>query len=409
MAVIPTGAIFKKLVFGSVDSSDYGIYITGEAVYNAPQRAVEMVSVPGRNGAIEIDQGRWENLEVTYSAGCFGDNQSDFATNIRNFRNAVCSQIGYQKLTDTYNSNEYRMALYLSGLDVSPESLSRAGKFKITFDCKPQRWLVSGESEQTVASGGKLTNPTLLDASPLLMVEGYGAINFNGYEIDIDNVELGNIVLCESKQNEQSITFDGSLVDAGDVITLQSLSAPVYHDFNSPVSWATQLTKSITKTNADCAGQSVSVNVYGPSVCAQFYIGAVYFAAGTAGSIVANCEVLSERNGTQTQNTHKLKVAYDGNDTISIEWAIDSGAYSSYIVGNFGELRTNSSVSALGHPTYIDCDLGECYMIKNGEIVSLNGVISLGSDLPSLASGENTITYDNTITQLKVVPRWWEL
>ena len=44
-----------QIIFGGVDSSDYGIYISGEAVYNAPQRAVEFVDVPGRNGAIAID------------------------------------------------------------------------------------------------------------------------------------------------------------------------------------------------------------------------------------------------------------------------------------------------------------------------------------------------------------------
>ena len=73
-----TGAIFNSLKFGGVDSADYGIYITGEAVYNAPVRAVEMVKVPGRNGAVAMDQGYWENIEVTYPAGVFGDAETNF-------------------------------------------------------------------------------------------------------------------------------------------------------------------------------------------------------------------------------------------------------------------------------------------------------------------------------------------
>jgi hypothetical protein len=33
-------AVFKSLTFDGINSLNYGIYITGEAVYNAPERAV---------------------------------------------------------------------------------------------------------------------------------------------------------------------------------------------------------------------------------------------------------------------------------------------------------------------------------------------------------------------------------
>ena len=41
-------AIRNSLMFGGVSSADYGIFISGEGVFNSPTRAVEMVSVPGR-------------------------------------------------------------------------------------------------------------------------------------------------------------------------------------------------------------------------------------------------------------------------------------------------------------------------------------------------------------------------
>ena len=58
MAVI--GNLFKNLTFGGICSADYDIYITGEAVYNAPARNVEMIDVPGRNGQLLIDYGTYE-------------------------------------------------------------------------------------------------------------------------------------------------------------------------------------------------------------------------------------------------------------------------------------------------------------------------------------------------------------
>ena len=157
---VKTGAIFNSLIFGGVNSADYGIYITGEAVYNAPERAVETVSVPGRNGAIVIDQGHWNNIQVTYPAGTFGKSQAEFREAVSAFRNAVLSQLGYQRLTDTYHPDEYRMAVYVSGLEVDPTHYGSAGEFKLKFDCKPQRWLTSGEQEITVGEWGETETAT---------------------------------------------------------------------------------------------------------------------------------------------------------------------------------------------------------------------------------------------------------
>ena len=112
MGVISTGAIFKTLTFDGRSSSEFNVYITGEGVFNAPERAVEMISIPGRNGAFALDYGRFENIEVTYNCGIAGDDDADFASAISDFRNWLCSRNGYVRLTDDYNAGEYRMAVY---------------------------------------------------------------------------------------------------------------------------------------------------------------------------------------------------------------------------------------------------------------------------------------------------------
>ena len=140
-------AVFKSLTFDGINSLNYGIYITGEAVYNAPERAVEMVAIPGRNGALAIDQGYFENIEVSYPCGCFAETQADFAEKVSAFRNAIASRYSYKRLTDEYNTDEYRLGLYKSGLEVSAVRYGTAGQFAITFDCKPQRFLLDGDAE----------------------------------------------------------------------------------------------------------------------------------------------------------------------------------------------------------------------------------------------------------------------
>lgn len=185
---IKTGEIFNSLVFGGVNSADYGIYITGEGVFNAPKRAVNMVAVPGRNGSIAIDQGHWENVEVTYPAGTFGMDESEFAKALSNFRNAIVSQIGYQRLTDTYHPDEYRMALYSEGLEVEPTTYNKAGEFELKFNCKPQRWLTSGEVPVTIGEWGA----TQEASGEMVTIESEGGEAAKSLVVTLEPIQSGS-------------------------------------------------------------------------------------------------------------------------------------------------------------------------------------------------------------------------
>ena len=196
-------AIFNTLTFDGINSLDKGIYITGAAVYNAPARAVEMITVPGKNGAIAIDQGYYENIPVRYPAGCFAHDAEAFAEKIDEFRNILTSRYTYKRLTDTYNPDEYRLGLYKSGLDVKTMHFNSAGEFDIEFDCKPQRWLVSGETPATYTRNGTISNPTLFPAKPLLVVTGSGTLTLGSQVLTIAAGSSSSQVIyidCESQE-----------------------------------------------------------------------------------------------------------------------------------------------------------------------------------------------------------------
>lgn len=413
MAII-TGEIFNSLIFGGVNSADYGVYITGEATFDAPKRLVEMVSVPGRNGSIAIDQGHWDNIVVEYPAGFFGSDKVDFREALSDFRNAIVSRLGYQRLTDTYHPDEYRMAMYIEGLEVEPVAHNTAGEFKLKFNCKPQRWLTSGETEVTVASGDVLTNPTPYDAGPLLMAEGYGTISFNGYEIELENATLGSITLAD----EITYTSAGATrvmarnkLNEGDEITFGGIT--------------NKITATATGSSFDASSISISDS---SSAFTSTYV------RGTPKKIVITTE-LTPRTFQYTpssrfwENTATLNVTLLSEKHVTITlytkitintatWTIStrrtkSSSYgdveTSYGNYQIGAVTAESTKTLLGHPTYIDCEIGEAYLISGGEAESLNQYIALGSDLPVLKSGDNEITIDDTITELKVKPNWWKL
>lgn len=406
---------FNSLTFDGINSLDYGIYITGESVYDVPERDVEPIEIAGRNGDYLLDKGRWKNIDVTYHCGCFGADQSEFASKIRTFRNLLASKRGYKRITDTYNTTEYRMGTLVNPVEVDSVSYKRAGEFDLTFNCKPQRYLTSGETASTVANNGTLTNPTAYDASPLLAVKGYGTITFNGYSITINNETLGTVTLWNNSDigvntpASKTVSFDTNLLASGNTFTV-SPSAKVYlkpgplDDFDH-ITGTHTLSGASDYTNALASGNAVVREI----------MGTLQFAKGTQStkSDTFSMTVWDIYGYDIGHASITMSVAYDGSNTVTYSLSSSIVSPATFTFGMFtlstGEGIGNSTVSILGNPTYIDCELGEAYMIKSNEYVPLNRYIDLGSDLPTLASGSNTFTKTNTITELKVTPRWWQL
>lgn len=401
----------NTITFGGVTSSTYDIYISGEGVWSAPARDAEMVTIPGRNGAFVHDKERFENIEVTYPAFIVKDNNTNFRTKIDDFRNAMCAKVGYQKLVDTFHPSEYRMAALVDGMEISPILYNdHAATFDITFNCKPQRFLTTGDTAVAVANNGTITNPTLFDAKPQLQVWGYGNINVNGYDIAVNNVAMGDIVLKGTQTSTTWLSFDSSLVDSGDTIYLTFAKADVdseeFYKTISSVGAGTAPT--IYKSNADYDSLTANPIFQSHTAPVRFTVNRVSFTAGTSGYLnITKQTTLTFTDSTTQTNTYIYGIVYDGSDEISFNRRYNGDSQVAYT--DTGELHGISSLSALGTPTYIDCDIGESYKIVNDEPVSLDNAVEIGASIPVLSSGSNAVTYDNTVTSFKIVPRWWQV
>lgn len=179
--------LLNKLIFDGVDSSDFGVFISGEGAFDAPARRGEMISIPGRNGSLFMDEGVFENITVEYPAFIGTSYRELFRTKLGDLRSALTSRGNYRRLTDTYHPDEFRLGVYREGLEVDPQYLTRAGSFTLKFDCKPQRFLFSGEISQAFTENGTIINPTLFASSPLLKVTGNGTVAIGDYRFVVSN------------------------------------------------------------------------------------------------------------------------------------------------------------------------------------------------------------------------------
>ena len=154
------------LTFDGVSTKDFGVYISGGGTYNAPARSREVISVPGRNGDLIIDNGRYENTEVVYHAFIY----RNFGVNVEGLRNLLLSKTGYVRIEDTYHPEEFRLGVYSGDFQTDVVDWLEAGEFDLTFNCKPQRFLKSGEEVCTFTANGSLFNETRQIAKPIVNV-----------------------------------------------------------------------------------------------------------------------------------------------------------------------------------------------------------------------------------------------
>lgn len=417
--------IANTFTFGGVSTSDYGLVVEGSGDYSAPKRATETIYIPGRNGAFQLDKGYYENIEIEYKAVVADATQADFNDTIEAFRNAIVSQIGYQRLEDTYHPGEYRMAAYDGGLNDAPTFHGKGAIFKIKFNCKPQRWLTSGETAVEVDSGDTLTNPTLFESGPVLEATGYGVIGFNGYETLLEQKPIGDLVLDGAENYSvnipvgvgpgridlnATITVDTSALNTGDPITFKGTKASWTLEINQQMIAGTFDYVTLLSETGISATTNIVVNPTKATVTTSF--SPITFTYGTASTAthMTQFKYSYSPGGVVASTSQDVTITYDGAQTFTIlvEGDSKSGSRSMTVTFATSEIDAYSSV-IVTDPVFIDCDTGEAYSVVDGTVVDANSFVTLGSDLPKLASGSNTVTFDNTITELKVQPRWWKV
>lgn len=184
------------IIFNNKSSADCRIQVAHPPGYAYPERDYTITHIPGRNGDIIQDNGCYKNVERTYEVS-FDVPNEDFAT----YANAVSawlhSTTGYARLEDSYEPNYYRMAVYQES-NIFENLYNQAGTATIVFECKPQRFLKTGDNTVTIQNSLTIMNPTGFEAYPLFKVTGTsGVLTVNGNSITLSSIDDFVILDCE--------------------------------------------------------------------------------------------------------------------------------------------------------------------------------------------------------------------
>lgn len=149
--------------------------VQSKNIYSAPKFDVTMVAVPARNGEIISSNGRYPNVNVTYTCFVAARNQDELGAILTEIKNWLYTEPDrYHDLTDTYDILHTRRAVFNNKLDIT-EQMTRIGLFTVSFSAKPFKYLKTGLTKQIYTQTFTLTNPYAFAAKPYIKVNGRGS------------------------------------------------------------------------------------------------------------------------------------------------------------------------------------------------------------------------------------------
>lgn len=206
----------KYFVFNGKKSSDFGVWASELGLLESPAKRAEIIEVAGRNGDIIIEDGSYENVKMKFKDCFMIDN---FAKTYNDLKAFLYKQKGYQRLETPWLPDEYRLAAFEGNISPTVRVWEGFGKFDVTFNCKPQRFLKSGEEPIYIMPplGGTRT-PSLQRFQQagttvrLLKIPESGSVSFKiNYWSDITGEPSGSISIGTATAVGWEFTLDYDL------------------------------------------------------------------------------------------------------------------------------------------------------------------------------------------------------
>lgn len=219
------GLVYQYFMFAGKSSEDFETRISGSGTFISPAREVESFQVPGKNGDLHIDSGRYSNITITYPAYI----THDFEQNYNALKAFLLSHTGYEELADTYHREHFRLARAMGNITPQMTTLNREGSFELSFDCDPRLFLKKGKETRELTASAVIINPTRFRAKPLMRVYGTGTVTIGNTAVTINSASVYTDIDCELEE-----AYKGSTNCNGN-ITLASGKFPALEPGNNNI------------------------------------------------------------------------------------------------------------------------------------------------------------------------------
>lgn len=144
-----------SITWNGVSSDTIGVIVERIPNRYIPTRRFSPQQVAGRNGNILLVDKSFPNVEQEYEVYLSAEAQG-LPSVARACAEWLMGPTGYCRLTDSYDTTVYREAFLMGGFDLE-NILNKFGRCTITFSCKPQKYLLAGDTPIEIPAGSTTT------------------------------------------------------------------------------------------------------------------------------------------------------------------------------------------------------------------------------------------------------------
>lgn len=227
----------EYFIYNGVDSRDMGVRLQGPLSFSAPEPNVSYETIPGRSGVLTSWDGSYTN--ITGQARCFALRR-DVGNAMGQITSWLMDAPGYHRLELPGDPDHFRLAVVSAGpaIDIRGGVLA---PFEVTFNCKPQRYLKSGETAiELTESGSYLYNP-YMESKPLIEIRGSGVtggtLKINDTEITIKNAGPSGVMILDCEN--QDVYYDKKNLNS----YVSAPEFPVLQHGTNAISWTGKITR----------------------------------------------------------------------------------------------------------------------------------------------------------------------
>lgn len=178
-----------------VSALSAGIRLQKNLDFSEPIPIFEREHIPGRNGDLIFETDSYKNR--TAVASCFAL-QKNVAKALNSANKFLMGKTGYRKLESSDDPDHFWMARVANGAKIA-QKLRILAPFDIQFDCKPQRFVKSGNDANEFSREGVLYNFFGFTAKPLIVVYGNGAGELTVGEKTVAIHEMQELLYIDSE------------------------------------------------------------------------------------------------------------------------------------------------------------------------------------------------------------------
>lgn len=371
--------------YNGLTSDIWNCYKLQPINFPSPSRDYDLVNVPGKNGDMIFDKGRYNSVEIVIECFIVGD----FLTYFDAMRGFLMADVAYHRLVDSVYPDEFRMACVRNV--EAKQKTPGGGTVEITMTCMPQRFLKSGElpvsftdsskSQQTIykySGFSSYTKTNIID--PISAEIGMDLSDSLFYVIDMSGVTLAD---------DEMIRVEGGF----DKFFVALCS-------NNPVS-------SSSNSSAYRFDDTFLLHQYDPRA---YWL----FPAAANIKIYAEDTLVYESPNTEHETIHN-QTMFGAKPIVKVDIS-DGDSITDYLfsIGPNGVLFTQPALYPFNEAQTItiDCEAMEAYSLPRdnpaGYKINWNPYVKFVK-APELMPGDNDIAYDATVSNLRIYPNWWRL